>query len=308
MKKLFGALLGLILVTTAFGEPITLSGKIIDATTGNPVSFANIAIIGLQKGTTSLENGDFTLTIDDKDTTNNINISCINYKNKTFALESLDFNKPIQLVVEPITYEISEVIIKPKKHDKDFVLNKLKTSEINGGLSCGNIPKIYARYFPYNSIDEGYNTISSIQVYCQSWSQKGESKVRLRIYQLDTILKQPASDILHKELIVSLKKGKINNIELSEQNIVIPKEGLFIAIEWLIIPENKYEWISEDRNGNKIRKFEYGPILGANYREESNTWLYWAGKWTKEFVSVPAIQGIKKGLFYDAGISITITE
>ena len=291
-----------------FSQTITIKGSIHDSHSGKPVSFASIAIVELEKGTTSLENGEFELTLDNQEITNKLSFSCINYESKVIPLSSLSLDKINQIDLIPIVYNISEVIIKPKNDHKEIVINKLKKSKIHGGLSCGNLPKMYARYFSYNSMDESINTISSIQIYCQPWNQKSESKVRIRFFQMDTVLKLPSSDILHKEIITSLKKGAINNIKMLENSIKIPKEGIFVAVEWLIIPDNAYRWTTYDQTKNKQSRIDYGPVLGANYCDESNTWLFWAGKWQKFILPVPAIPKIKKNQVFDASISITLTN
>lgn len=305
--KFYGIiLLCFILTTSALGESINIKGKLLDSQTGEFVSFANIAIIELQNGTTSYQNGEFSLLIEGSDISNSLNISCINYKDTVIALKDLDFENLNLIKLEPLVYGISEIIVIPPKLEDEIIINKLKRSKILGGIACNNIPNIYARYFPNRADYENINTISSIQIGTKSWQNKGKSKIKIRIFKMDTVLNQPSSDILKEELIVILKNGKINTINLLKYNIRVPKEGVFVGIEWLIIPENKFEFISYDELKKKIKKINYGPTLGANYSNVSNTWEYWAGKWEKFIQPVPTI--IRKNKVYDAAISITLSD
>lgn len=56
-------------------------------------------------------------------------------------------------------------------------------------------------------------------------------------------------------IIVTVKKGKRNTtLDLKDKNIIIPKSGLFIAFEWMIIEENKYtyEYTLNEENDKSI--------------------------------------------------------
>lgn len=304
MKRFFSVLFFLLLVIIVHGEqPITIKGRILDAQTREPIPYANIAIVEVQKGTTSLGNGLFALIVDRVDIKGNLNISCLNYADRIIPLSSFVEDKELDILLEPILYDIPEVVIKPQKKIS-LVVNKLKKSDIRGGLPCNGTPLMYARFFEYNKNDASVNHLSSVQIFSQKWQQKEVSKVRLRFFSVDTISKNPSEDIVHEEIIVSLKKGKINDIDLRNYNITMPKEGVFVAVEWLIIPENEYVWISADANNKTKKQIEYGPILGANYRKESKTWKYWAGKWSHDKISVIVIEGV----VFDAAISITLTN
>jgi hypothetical protein len=100
-----------------------------------------------------------------------------------------------------------------------------------------------------------------------------------------------------------------SKVDISKFNIRIPKDGIFVAVEWLIIEENTYDWVTYNQLKIKKTETKYGPILGANYHQESYTWLYWAGNWEKYERKVPMIHPkIKAGSYFDSAISLTLTN
>lgn len=135
---------------------------------------------------------------------------------------------------------------------------------------------MYTRYFPYDKKYDHVDKISYIKIYCQKFQVNYKSKARIRVLSYNPKTNNPNIDIIRENLILTLKKG-MNTIDISKYNIPMPKEGVFVAIEWLIIEENAYESVWY-KNKIKHTKISYGPILGANYYEKPQTWLYWAGK------------------------------
>lgn len=295
------------LSAAVYSSPIKIKGIIKNSANGKPVSFANIAIVEAEKGTTSDYNGLFELRIDSMDLTRMLNISCLNYQDFKIKLSKLSTEKNNEILLETLSYEIPEILIAAKKEkQKEIALNKLKKSEINGLLTCDNLPKMYARYFPYESRFDEVKFIQSIRIGFRGDQQNRKSKVRIRILSNDSNM--PGQDILHDELILLAKSG-IHKADISKYAIRMPKEGVFIAVEWLIIEENKYDWVTYNQLKIKKTEIKYGPILGANYYQESNTWLYWAGRWEKYERKVPLVHPkIKPGSYFDSAISLTLTN
>jgi len=80
------------------------------------------------------------------------------------------------------------------------------------------------------------------------------------------------------------KKGKkITEINLRNLNIEFPKKGFFIAVEWLIIESNKYEFTYTMKGNNrKLKAISYQPNIGTIPTETNmNTWIFSGGKWQK---------------------------
>lgn len=304
MRKFNLIIILLIFTILAKAGSITISGNIYNSKTGEPISYACIALVEVQKGATSLENGDFIFTIDSNDIKNTLFISCLNYSNLKIPIRDFLKNPSKKIFLDPLSYKLSEVTIQPKENI-ELVINKFKKSKTHGFMVNAGLPSIYVRYFEYN---EKANNIASVYIYCQTNYKKNKAKVRIRVFGSDTTTKLPANDLLNRELIVELKSGKINEINLKEYGIQIPKGGIYLGIEWLIIPENKYSRTLTYLNGEEKEIIMYGPSLGANFTSVPNTYEYWAGIWMK--YDIPRYQKLKneEKSYFDAAISITVTN
>jgi hypothetical protein len=62
-------------------------------------------------------------------------------------------------------------------------------------------------------------------------------------------------------------------VNLESYNITIPKEGIFIGFENLIIEENKYEYYySIEGSDRKLKGVKYEPTIKAYESDEYNVW------------------------------------
>jgi hypothetical protein len=93
------------------------SGQLSDKESGQPVSYANIGIVGKNIGTASDAAGKFKLELDSKYNKDTLSISCIGYENINYLIS--DFKNDIRNIdqfnieLSPKTYQLDEVIIKP---------------------------------------------------------------------------------------------------------------------------------------------------------------------------------------------------
>ena len=111
------------------------------------------------------------------------------------------------------------------------------------------------------------------------------SKFNVRLYGVNKN-GEPENYIYNQNIIGIAKKGKnTTEIDLSKLNIEFPKNGFFIAIEWLIIKENKYEYkYTMDGSRKKLNGTSYEPSIGTVPAEtDENSWIFNQGKWRKVF-------------------------
>jgi hypothetical protein len=104
----------------------TIEGKIIDADTKKPVSFASVLIVGTTKGTSSNLDGQFTLTVSGE----------VSLKITSIGYESLEISTSSDLPLiqlKPIAIRLNEVIVFNKAIDAKKIVRK----------SFANIPNNY---------------------------------------------------------------------------------------------------------------------------------------------------------------------
>lgn len=302
----------LTIVSLLFLQPIiflgqiNVSSRIIEYKTGNPVPYANIWIKNQNIGTTSDDNGYFSLKVDNSTRSDSIIVSSIGFNDTLIQISEMDS----KLVLKPKIYQISEIAVFPKER-KELILNDLSDAEFKGGIMNDTTPQIVGRYFPYNEENKDYAYIKSVLIYSRD-SHKG--KLNLRIYSFDTTNARPIKELVMKNIIVETKKSmffkaKPVEVDLSKFNITFPKEGLFIGVEWLIIPENRYDvTFSQNDSKKKVKRVMYSPNLCATIDKEGYQYQYRKGVWWKP-LKKPKRSGYKYSeCYFNPAITLKLTD
>lgn len=249
-----------------------IQGRLLDSITKKPVKYVNIWVENKDIGTSSDENGNFQFT--KIDSTETLIFSSIGYK--TFKTNVKNINSLILL--QPNSVNLSEILIE-KKGSTEIVIQKYKKRKINYYLSCSNKPRIIGRFFIYNDYYEKTPFIKSIKILTKSNIDKAKFNIRLYTTNKEG---EPENYLNHKLITRIAKKGKNNTIiDISKLKIEYPENGIFIAIEWLIIENNKYNF-SYTMNKEKHKSITYEPSIGTiPANSNKNSWLYQKGVWKK---------------------------
>jgi len=278
-----------------------LKGQIIDSETKATIQHVNIWVVNENIGTTSNEKGEFELSVDGSKI---IIFSAIGFETKKIASDSI---KSI-LELKPMVTELEEVVIQSKKLTQKLTIGKFKKSKINFYFSCGTKPWITARYFEDTEVYDKTSFLNKIRLLTNS-DVKG-SKFNIRLYAVNK-KGEPEGYIYDENIIGIAKKGKtITEIDLSDLNIKYPKEGFFIAIEWLIIESNKYEAnYSMQNSKKKIEKVSYEPAIGTIPAEtDENSWIFSQGKWRKVWKNNNGTLKRYKDKYSMIAIELTLTN
>jgi hypothetical protein len=93
---------------------LTFKGKVVDAETGNPLVFASVAVKETNVATITNIDGEFIIKIAETQTSRNLEVTYLGYKNKVVPLTDLrveGYKNVISLTPAPIP--IKEIIVKP---------------------------------------------------------------------------------------------------------------------------------------------------------------------------------------------------
>lgn len=251
-------------------------GIILDKETSEPIPYANISIKNHNFGTTSNENGEF--IINENTDNEQLVISSIGYENAIIKLNG-DNNR---VYLKPKSYIIREVYVKPRKERLRRIVNSLKNKRSKHSFACNEYAWIAAKHFKYNSEYSETPFISKIII--QTSSRVNNAKFNVRLLSSNE-KGEPSEEIYSENLIAYAKRGKrAVKIDLSDKNIVFPENGLFVALEWLIIEENVFKYVYT-MNGSK-KKYDgisYEPKFSVFRKQgESETWVYIGGKWFRK--------------------------
>ena len=294
MKK--SVFLFLLISMPVFCQQVLFNGELLDAKTKEPVVYANISFLKTTKGISSKENGKFSMYIDQKYMNQKIHISCLNYKDTVINASAI---KNSILLLQPKQNQLEEVVL-TKKVNRTFLQDQVK-KKVHGVHSAGM--RMMGKYFPSDKKNKYCNYISKVVLYFSKRHNK-KAKFRVRVFSKNENTGLPNDDLLNVNLPVIIEEGQLSaEVDLSNYNIEMPKNGVFIAFEKLFIPFNEYGKKQSESDGDVL----YAPIIGfAKYkykRPKERTYYYVKGKWVKSVLN--QVNGFKK---WAPAISLTLTN
>ena len=266
-----------------------LTGYVLDSDSKKPIPYANIWIGNLNVGTTSDTKGFFSFSEDLSGKT--LIISALGYSSDSLIIQSSQIN----VYLKPRRYIIPEVAVSSPRGQNKQVITSFKRSKIDNFYGTGS-PTIYARRIKLDDIQTTTPFIETIKIITYS---KIDCIINLRILSVSET-GEPGEDLLEQNRIVPVKEGlrRVTTITFTGlQKVMIPSEGVFIAFEFLIVPENIYIYktLNNLDNNTKLRNYPgndkskakiktYMPLLGAIESEKAdNAWTFHGGKWHQDF-------------------------
>jgi uncharacterized protein YbaA (DUF1428 family) len=252
-----------------------VNGIVIDKVTNEKIPYVNIWVENENIGTTSNENGEFNLQkVNDNET---IIFSAIGYEIKRVNLDALS----AKIELTPKTIKLQEVVVYAKRENIETTIGHINKAKINYYFACGTKPWIVARFFPFKETYRQSPFLKEIRLLTNSDTK--DSKFNVRFYSINEN-GEPGNYIYDQNVYGSTRKGKkITQIDIENAIIQFPESGMFIAIEWLIIDQNKYEYVYTTADSRKkLKGIRYEPMIGMIPSESNeSSWIFHRGKWIK---------------------------
>ena len=277
----------------------TINGKVLDANTLSTAPYSTLEIKGKGIGWVSDSMGSFSLEIP-KD---------IISENDTLLIRSLGFNSAevvlknilnittIEFKLKPSIFQLDSIVIKPK--NSSFIKGvTLEKTQVNYRI------KDYSQIAVYMDNDDGLKAVIQNVSFFISREGKPEAPFRIRFYELQED-GSPGRDVTKENIIVTPKKGNAwFKVDVSKYKILVPKEGYFVAMEW-IFTDKKY-YFDTLIHGENLRS--YGQILGKILNEKitPNSWVYTLGYGWLKHDAPSKYQSQGKTTFYNAMINSEI--
>ncbi len=246
-----------------------------DAQTQSPVSYATVSF-GNGNGLFADDEGTFIFTKKLYPDIDTLYVSALGYEDLTIATSSLT---PTILLV-PKVDELNEVVIRTKI-DRKFKEETLKPYLDDDYYHCWlpTIESEIAVFFPNE--DEQLKMISQVHLpitlESKDWEKRKKSNAEKQSFS--TLFKAkfysnnngfPGKELLYETIVfrATEKGGDVHNLDVSEYDIVIPKNGIFVSLQVLgytdkfgkLLPNKKYK---ELKNGSEIIKIptNFRPLL-----------------------------------------------
>ena len=232
-----------------------------------PIQYAKIFVNNNYVATTDAIG---VFVIDEKYLNETVSLFAIGYKPTKAHLT----NNNTVIKMETQRIELNEVIVVEKKTTrlKQYKVGKLKNGD--KGIVCEKEKSTathLAKFFPNN-----YKGITYLEkIRFKAISHEENRIIAIYIYNLDS--KGLPNEILNtKNLICYVKKGhNVNEIDVSNLNLKLPENGIYITFNYLLLEQNKqYGQINKNW-------FYYEPSMDAldteqfedTYYFKDNTWV-----------------------------------
>jgi hypothetical protein len=262
--------ISILLFLISYSISAQIKGVVKDSISGKPISFVNIWVQNENIGVSSEENGEFSINTTKS---KNLVFSALGYEKKIIKASDASI-----VNLNPKAFQLDEVIIAKRFETKIIEIGKSKTAIYQ---AFDNGPRIDVKYFPYYLKYKKTRYIKQVTV--ETDSKIDDATIKIHFYSVDSN-GYPGEELLTKDFITTVKKGINKNIyNISDFNLRIPKTGLFVGFEKLIIEKNKTEATVTNFNTNvtSIKK-TYLPMVLYNFEERDFQFTFSGGKWNKE--------------------------
>ena len=282
--------LWLALLLMSFYVSAQTKGVVVDESR-KPIPYVNIWVENENIGTTSEENGTFSIVVSDK---KNLIFSLLGFEKKTIKASEVD-----RVILKEIAFQLDEVVLSRRKQTKELEIGRIPDAIFE---AFDNGPRIDVKYFPYST---NYSRIKHIKKVILLTDNRIESAtIKIHFYSVDAN-GFPGEELLKKDLVVSVQKGVLKTrFDVSDFNLKMPKNGLFVGVEKMLIEKNKIQKPITDLNANKTSSAtKYAPFVLYNFVERDLLFTFSGGKW-----SLQINEDATKTKAYEPAINLLLTN
>ena len=287
MKYLFFILFSLSISAQTKGVVVDESGK--------PIPYVNIWVENENIGTTSEENGEFSIAAS---ANKNLIFSILGFEKKILKASEVS-----NVIMKAVSFQLDEVVIA-----RHFETKKIEIGQINNSVleAFDNGPRIDVKFFPYEAAYKKTKFIKKVSILTDSRIDNATFKIHF--YKADDN-GFPGEELLTKDYIVTIQKGVVRNgFDLTELNLKMPKTGLFIGFEKLLISKNKLEKTIVNSNTQKTSiQVIFYPLVLYNYVERDYLFTFSGGKWSRQTSDINQSESGKIKV-YEPAINLVLTN
>lgn len=225
----------LIILSHVATAQIVLTGKVIHATSNEPVSYANIGITNTSIGTLSNLDGSFFIIIPAKNENDSLTFSALGFATKAMAIRKLTDRQDFAISLEEKAVVLNSVeITNRKEKNKTF---EVGNSQVRGGVL--ETDTVYAGGSVALLIDSRSEKELQFPVYLQQARLRilknnlPSMKFRVRVNEVDAS-GTPGKDLLHQSMVMesTMRKGWLD-FDFSHLGFVVDKP-FFITFEQIL--------------------------------------------------------------------------
>lgn len=242
-----------------------LTGKVLDAESGDPLYFATVTVAGQPYGTLSREDGSFELnTLEKLDPQTTISASYLGYATEKYRLA--DLVKKGEIRLRPAGVGLSVINVGATGDLTEIELGRKERKAFTFYQSA--FDQTYQLASRVSNPEQRAGILTAIRYYFGKAAKKGKP-VRLNFYAVDPACDCPGEPLHAVSIIPDKTKSGWNRLDLTSDRVYLPAEDFFIAFEWLGLGTmnsqvlNFSVGIVPDKNAAPI----YEKIGGADWTE-----------------------------------------
>jgi hypothetical protein len=138
------------------------------------------------------------------------------------------------VLLSPKVNALDEVVVRKRKETKRREIGIIESAVLE---AFENQPKIDLKFFPYQSDYKQTGFIKKIGLITDS--RIDDATIKIHIYSVDAN-GFPGAELLDRDLVVTVRKGNRQSVfDVSKFNLALPKTGVFIGFEKIMIEKNK---------------------------------------------------------------------
>lgn len=255
----------------SFSALAQIKGVVKDSIDGKPIPYVTISVENENFGTTSEENGEFKIHVSDK--SKKLVFSALGFERKTVLVSNVS-----EVRLKPTALQLDEVVI-----SKRFETRQKEIGDSDNAIleTFDKAPRIDIKFFPY---EPSYKKTRYLKQVCLVTDSKiAEASFKIHFYSVDAN-GGPGTELLEKDFIVSVGKGvSKTKFSLAKFNLKMPKEGLFVGFEKLMIDKNMIEKTVMNYNTNEaLTTSIYYPFMLYNNVRRDFQFAFIGGKWIRK--------------------------
>ncbi|MEP3208769.1 MAG: carboxypeptidase-like regulatory domain-containing protein [Maribacter sp.] len=262
-------------------QEVLFEGHVYDHKTKQPIPYVNLSFLNTLKGTSTDEQGHFFLDLPINLLDRQVHISSLGYNDTIVNARVLYTSKKIDMVEE--SFKLDEVVVIENFGNSD-VLNPIQSYSLTSGFSSSLTPWVLATYFPNIGAQKKYIDKLTVFLSKNKNFKRSSAKFRVRIYDVDSETKRPNRDLLRKSIVLehSVDKDYVS-LDLAALAMELPRDGVYIGLEWLFVPSNWY--VKKEINpltNAKTLEDRFAPTFSGVYTQNQNykVMVYGMGEWT----------------------------
>jgi len=287
-------LFGFLLIS--FSALAQIKGAVKDSIDGKPIPYVTISVENENFGTTSEENGTFKIHISDK--SKKLVFSALGYERKTVSISEVS-----EVRLKPTALQLDEVVISRRLETRQKEIGEPENAILE---TFDKAPRIDIKFFPCEPSYKKTRYLKQVALVTDSKINSATFKIHFYCVGADGY---PGEEMLEKDFIVAVDKGvSKTKFNVSKFNLIMPKAGLFVGFEKLMIEKNSVEKMVMNYNTNEaLPVTTYYPFILYNHVKRDFQFAFIGGKWIRKSNSDQDNPAAKSGT-YEPAITIILTN